>query len=74
MDNAKNIMLAYQYLYYVKNNPIISDYEYDKFCKEYNLEGIGGSDRELDYSDETKELAEKLIIFYKIFKKDEHTN
>jgi NAD-dependent DNA ligase len=67
MKNAKNIMLAYQYLYYVKNTPVVSDREYDRFCKDNNLEGIGGSDRESDYSDETKELAEKLIIFYKIF-------
>ena len=43
-------MRAHQYLYYVMCRPVISDYEYDRFCKKHGLEGGGGSDRASDYS------------------------
>lgn len=59
----KNIM-AHRYLYYVKNQPVISDYEYDMLEKEA-IKNVGsdspikspGSDLESSYSNEVKALA-----------------
>jgi hypothetical protein len=53
-------MRAHQYLYYVKCMPVISDYEYDRFCKANGLDGGGGSDRASDYTREEIALAERL--------------
>lgn len=43
-------MRAHQFLYYVKCAPVLSDYEYDAFCKKHGLDGGGGSDRASDYT------------------------
>lgn len=56
----EELMRAHQYLYYVTCSPVLSDWDYDVFCKEHGLFGGGGSDLERDYSEETKALARKL--------------
>lgn len=56
----EEIMQAHQYLYYVKSEPIISDYEYDMFCKEHGLFGGGGSDLWDSYSERVRSLAEEM--------------
>ncbi len=53
----QQVMLAHQYLYYVKSCPVWTDYEYDQFCKRNNLDGIGGSDLASDYPPEITKLA-----------------
>lgn len=53
-------MQAHQYLYYVRSMPVLSDYDYDCFCKRNGLEGGGGSDRESDYPAHIVALAKKL--------------
>lgn len=60
-ERANEIMLAHQYLYYVLNMPIWSDYQYDAFCKKHNLNSIGGSDRVQDYSEETINLVLNML-------------
>ena len=55
------IMRAHQYLYYVRGCPIISDYEYDMFCKRHGLEGGGGSDCASDYTEEEISCAMFLM-------------
>ena len=57
----QKLLKAHQYLYYVLNRPVLSDYEYDIWCKKNNLEGGGGSDSASDYSKEEIQLAERLI-------------
>jgi hypothetical protein len=57
---ATRYMRALQYLYYVEGVSLLSDQDYDFFCKEYNLFGGGGSDREADYSLLEKQLAQLL--------------
>lgn len=59
--NPHLLMRAHQYLYYVKCSPVISDYEYDRFCKDNGLDGGGGSDRARDYFEDEIELAYDLI-------------
>lgn len=54
------VMEAHQYLYYVKAEPVISDREYDEFCRMHDLNGGGGSDLESSYSDGVKSLAQKI--------------
>lgn len=53
-------MKAHQYLYYVEARPVLSDYEYDKFCREHDLEGGGGSDRASDYPPAVIALAKSF--------------
>jgi hypothetical protein len=57
---AIEIMQAHQFLYYVRCSPILSDYEYDQFCKSNRLNGDGGSDLASDYSPRIVALAEQL--------------
>ena len=54
-------MQAHQYLYYCLGTPVWSDYEYDMFCRDNQLDGKGGSDLESSYSDEVKVLALKIL-------------
>lgn len=54
------LMKAHQYLYYCKGLPVLSDREYDRFCRYHVLSGNGGSDREQDYTEEEKALAATL--------------
>ncbi len=56
----EKLMKAFQYLYYVECNPVVSDYEYDRFCKQHGLDGGGGSDRASDYAPETVAFALSL--------------
>lgn len=56
-----NLVEAHKYLYYVLNRPVLSDYEYDKLCKDNGLDGKGGSDLDTSYSIEVKQLANKLL-------------
>lgn len=56
----EEIMKAHQYLYYVKARPVLSDREYDQFCKANGLFGGGGSDCEDHYSEAIKKLARDI--------------
>lgn len=66
--DLENIVLAHRYLYYVLMTPILPDYTYDSL-EEYALTKVSedsiirfpGSNLEEDYSDEIKELANKLL-------------
>lgn len=58
------IVKAHQYLYYVALKPVWSDYQYDMYCDDHGIEGIGGSDRAEDYTDRIKELAEQIFEEY----------
>jgi len=58
--NANLVMRAHQYLYYVQCRPVLTDHQYDSFCKQHGLFGGGGSDRESDYTDEEKDMARKI--------------
>lgn len=53
-------MKAHQYLYCVIGRPVISDREYDEFCRTHGLSGCGGSDCANDYSAAEIEYANKL--------------
>lgn len=55
-----NLMLAHQFLYYVKHAPVISDREYDLFCKANGLDGGGGSDLEESYPRHVVALANAM--------------
>lgn len=57
---ARQLVRAHQYLYYVMAKPIWSDREYDEFCKKWQIDGGGGSDRASDYSKPEIALAEKI--------------
>ena len=59
-QSPENLIKAHQYLYYVKGETVISDFEYDQFCKKHNFFGGGGSDRAQDYSKEVRELAMEI--------------
>lgn len=59
---AADIVKAHQYLYYVRTQPIWSDYDYDRFCAAHGIEGGGGSDRECDYDPKIVELAERMAL------------
>lgn len=59
--NPEKIIQAHQYLYYVKTKPIWTDYQYDRYCSKYNIEGGGGSDREDDYPADIKDLAHQML-------------
>lgn len=52
---------AHQYLYYVLNRPVLSDYAYDMLCKRVGVFGGGGSDNPNDYTKEQKELAYRFL-------------
>lgn len=58
---AELTVKAHQYLYYVKASPILTDYEYDMFCRDHGVESKGGSDLESSYTLEEKILAEELL-------------
>lgn len=65
--SIENLVLAHRYLYYVENNPIISDYEYDilekkalKVCDEDSPLHNPGSDLMDSYSSEIIELSKLL--------------
>lgn len=60
-EDAEKTVKIHQYLYYVRCEPIISDYEYDQFCKKWKIDGSGGSDIEGSYSKEIIDLAEELL-------------
>ncbi len=61
INSENQVMLAHQYLYYVISKPILTDYEYDQFCKKFGLDGNGGSDRAVDYSPEVIALAMTML-------------
>jgi len=61
VNTPEEIMMVHQYMYYCLGRPILSDYEYDMFCRDNELDGKGGSDLESSYSDEIKELARELL-------------
>lgn len=56
-----DIVSAHQYLYYVRVAPIISDYEYDQYCRKHGIDGNGGSDRAGDYSGKIIGLADRMV-------------
>ncbi len=64
----EDLCLAHRFLYYVLNQPVISDFEYDKLEKQALLVADEdhaikepGSDLEDSYSEEIKEIAYTLI-------------
>jgi len=59
---AADIVKAHQFLYYVEANPVLTDQEYDAFCKRYGIEGSGGSDSRSDYSDFIIALAGFMVL------------
>lgn len=61
LHGAEPVMRAHQYLYYVMNVQVLSDYEYDKFCDQNGLFGGGGSDREQDYNCHIKQIADEIF-------------
>lgn len=63
MDDYEKAIQAHQYLYYCLGKPVLSDHEYDIFCRDYNLDGKGGSDLESPYPDEIEKLAYKFLNF-----------
>jgi len=68
MTELEKEVMAHRYLYYTKYKPIISDYEYDvmekkalKEVSESSPLNEAGSDLELSYSQEVKDLAMSWI-------------
>lgn len=63
--NLLDTILIHRYLYYVLNQPIISDFEYDILEKEakkiYPELNTPGSSLEESYSDEIRIKATKLL-------------
>ncbi len=67
MKSIELLCLAHRYLYYVKCQPVISDYRYDllesEALKAISFESLlnkPGSDNPKDYPPEAIQLAEKL--------------
>ncbi len=58
---AEVTVKAHQYLYYVLCRPVWSDYQYDLFCKEHDIEGGGGSDCADHYHPKVISLAHKIL-------------
>lgn len=65
---ARDLVRAYQYLYYVNAMSLISDPEYDRLQKDYEAETGDvipvGSDRILDYTKAEQTLAVYLRASY----------
>lgn len=57
MSDKHDFITALQYLYYVQGDSPWRDFEYDAYCREHKICGIGGSDRDKDYSSPIKQLA-----------------
>lgn len=55
------IVRAHQFLYYVLNRNVWSDYVYDHFCSAHGIQGGGGSDLASDYSDAEAGLAWAIL-------------
>lgn len=60
-QNPESLIKAHQYLYYCLGTPVLSDYEYDKLCRDLDINGKGGSDLESSYTAEEKQLALDLL-------------
>lgn len=52
---------AHQYLYYCRCQPVLTDYDYDKFGDGTGEDYKGGSDMESSYSDSQKALAMEIF-------------
>ena len=63
MTDAEKLTLirAHQYLYYVRSQPVLSDFAYDRMCEVFGIQGGGGSDCADHYTAEQKQLAEQLL-------------
>jgi hypothetical protein len=59
----QQIVAAHQYLYYVLQAPVWSDYDYDRYCRQHGVEGGGGSDCADHYSEEIRALAMRYKSF-----------
>lgn len=59
----EQIIQAHQYLYYVLAKPVLSDYDYDMFCRANGCMGNGGSDSADDYTEADKALAEDILRY-----------
>jgi hypothetical protein len=57
---TEKLILLYDYAYYVKCNPLISDFEYDKFVLWYPCVG-SKSDRDQDYPQYIKDEYDRRI-------------
>lgn len=55
------IIKVHQYLYYVLNDPVLSDYEYDMLCKKHGINGAGGSDMASDYPPAIRAIALNML-------------
>jgi len=60
----QHVVKAHQYLYYVLGTAVWSDYDYDKYCRKYGIEGGGGSDCAEHYSEDEKKLARLFLEGY----------
>jgi NAD-dependent DNA ligase len=61
MIPLETILKAHQYLYYVLGTPVLTDREYDMWCRDNNLDSKGGSDLESSYTEEEKEIARGML-------------
>ena len=59
-NTHSDIMQAHQFLYHVATDPVLSDREYDEFCKAHGLDGSGGSDNWDDYPESIRKLAAQI--------------
>lgn len=57
----QQLVRAHQFLYYVLNRSVWSDYVYDKFCDTHGIQGGGGSDLASSYTDAEAGLAWELL-------------
>ena len=60
--DPKLLMRAHQYRYYCLGDPVISDYEYDMFCRLRGLDGKGGSDLESSYTHLEKTIDRDTLV------------
>lgn len=60
---AEKFCKSFQYLYYCKCPPQlpVEDFQYDKFCRNFYIQGGGGSDLETSYTQAEKDMAEMLL-------------
>lgn len=57
---ARHVVKALQYAYYILNDSPWSDYDYDMFCSRHGIPGGGGSDLATDYNVHDRSLAREI--------------
>jgi hypothetical protein len=56
----RDFILAHQFLYYVRSQPIWSDHDYDRYCARHHIQGGGGSDLKDHYPPHIQILALRM--------------